>query len=52
MTTTWAPEHIVLGVLAADREIAEALARAGVTEDLFRAQLSMSPGRAPQEPFR
>ena len=40
-------EHIVLGVIATDREIAEALARAGVTEDLFRAQLFDEPGPSP-----
>jgi ATP-dependent Clp protease ATP-binding subunit ClpA len=41
-------EHIVLGVLATDREIAEAMARAGVTEDLFRAQLFDEPGPSPK----
>lgn len=40
-------EHIVLGVLTTDREIAEAFAGAGVTEDLFRAQLLDEPGPSP-----
>lgn len=40
-------EHIVLGVLAADSKIAEALAGVGVTEDLFRAQLYDEPGPSP-----
>jgi ATP-dependent Clp protease ATP-binding subunit ClpA len=41
-------EHIVLGVLATDRETAGALAGAGVTEDLFRAQLFDEPGPSPK----
>lgn len=41
-------EHIVLGVVAADSETAEALARAGITEDLFRAQLFDEPGPSPR----
>ena len=39
-------EHIVLGVLAADRDIAGTLARNGITETVFLAQLSKSPGPA------
>lgn len=31
-------EHIVLGVLATDRQIAGTLAKTGITEDIFRAQ--------------
>jgi ATP-dependent Clp protease ATP-binding subunit ClpC len=42
-------EHIVLGVLATDREIAEALARVGVTGELFRAQPFDEPGPSPKE---
>ncbi len=42
-------EQIVLGVLATAREIAEAFARAGVTDDLFRAQLFDEPGPSPTE---
>jgi ATP-dependent Clp protease ATP-binding subunit ClpC len=45
-------EHIVLGVLATGRGVAEALARAGVTENLFRAQLFDEPGPSPGEPSR
>jgi len=37
-------EHIVLGVLTADSKTARALAAAGITEDLFRAQLFDEPG--------
>jgi ATP-dependent Clp protease ATP-binding subunit ClpA len=40
-------EHTVLGVLAADREIADALAGIGITQDLFRAQLFDEPGPSP-----
>ena len=36
-------EHIVLGVLAADPEVASILARNGVTEELFQAQLFEEP---------
>ena len=41
-------EHIVLGVLAADRDIAAALAKAGVTQSVFRAQLLDEPGPSPE----
>ncbi len=41
-------EHIVLGVLAADGKTTQALARAGVTEDLFRAHLFEEPGPSPR----
>jgi hypothetical protein len=41
-------EHIVLGVIATDREIADTLARNGITENLFRAQLFDEPGPSPQ----
>src|SRR5580658_7127228 len=40
-------EHIVLGVLAADRDIAGMLARSGITETVFRAQLFEEPGPSP-----
>jgi ATP-dependent Clp protease ATP-binding subunit ClpA len=40
-------EHIVLGVLAADRDIAAMLASAGITETVFRAQLFDEPGPSP-----
>jgi ATP-dependent Clp protease ATP-binding subunit ClpA len=40
-------EHIVLGVLAADRDIAEMLALNGITETMFRAQLFEEPGPSP-----
>jgi ATP-dependent Clp protease ATP-binding subunit ClpA len=40
-------EHIVLGVLAADRSIAGLLARSGITETVFRAQLFEEPGPSP-----
>ena len=40
-------EHIVLGVLTADSKTARALADAGITEDLFRAQLFDEPGPSP-----
>ena len=40
-------EHIVLGVLATDREIADTLAGIGVTENVFRAQLFDEPGPSP-----
>jgi hypothetical protein len=40
-------EHIVLGVLAADSETAQAFAGVGITEDLFRAQLFDEPGPSP-----
>jgi ATP-dependent Clp protease ATP-binding subunit ClpA len=40
-------EHIVLGVLTTDSKTAEALAGAGVTEDLFRAQLFDELGPSP-----
>jgi hypothetical protein len=40
-------EHIVLGVLSADSKTAQALAAAGITEDLFRAQLFDEPGPSP-----
>jgi ATP-dependent Clp protease ATP-binding subunit ClpA len=41
-------EHIVLGVLAADREVAGVLAAAGITAGLFRAQLFDEPGPSPR----
>jgi ATP-dependent Clp protease ATP-binding subunit ClpA len=41
-------EHIVLGVLAADRDIAAALAKTGITEDVFRTQLFDEPGPSPE----
>jgi hypothetical protein len=41
-------QHNVLGVVSADSETAEALARAGITEDLFRAQLFDEPGPSPR----
>jgi ATP-dependent Clp protease ATP-binding subunit ClpA len=40
-------EHIVLGVLATDREIADTLAGIGITADVFRAQLFDEPGPSP-----
>jgi ATP-dependent Clp protease ATP-binding subunit ClpA len=40
-------EHIVLGVFGADPGTAGILARNGVTEDLFRAQLYDEPGPSP-----
>lgn len=40
-------EHIVLGVLTANSKTARALADAGITEDLFRAQLFDEPGPSP-----
>ncbi len=40
-------EHIVPGVLAADREVADALARNGITETMFRAQFCDEPGPSP-----
>jgi ATP-dependent Clp protease ATP-binding subunit ClpC len=40
-------EHIVLGVLATDSEIAHTLAETGITEDVFRAQLYGEPGPSP-----
>jgi Clp amino terminal domain, pathogenicity island component len=40
-------EHIVLGVLAADRDIAGMLALNGITETVFRAQLFEEPGPSP-----
>ena len=40
-------EHIVLGVLAADRDIAGMLARNGITETVFRSQLFEEPGPSP-----
>jgi ClpA/ClpB-like protein len=41
-------EHIVLGVLVTDHDIAAALARTGITEDVFRAQLFDEPGPSPE----
>jgi ATP-dependent Clp protease ATP-binding subunit ClpA len=41
-------EHIVLGVLATDRDIAATLAGTGLTEELFRAQLFDEPGPSPE----
>lgn len=41
-------EHVVLGVLATDRDIAATLARIGITEDIFRAQLFDEPGPTPE----
>jgi ATP-dependent Clp protease ATP-binding subunit ClpA len=40
-------EHIVLGVLAADDDIASLLARNGITPEVFRAQLYEQPGTSP-----
>lgn len=40
-------EHIVLGVIATDGDIAARLAEAGVTEGAFRAQLFDEPGPSP-----
>ena len=40
-------EHIVLGVLVADPGTAGILARNGITEDVFRAQLHQEPGPSP-----
>jgi Clp amino terminal domain, pathogenicity island component len=40
-------EHIVLGVLAADPGTADILAGHGITEEVFRAQLSEEPGPSP-----
>lgn len=37
-------EHVVLGVIVTDREITDTLARNGITENLFRAQLYDEPG--------
>ncbi|HTZ25237.1 MAG TPA: Clp protease N-terminal domain-containing protein [Streptosporangiaceae bacterium] len=44
-------EHMVLGVLAADREVADVLAGAGITAGLFRAQLLDEPGPSPRGPI-
>jgi ATP-dependent Clp protease ATP-binding subunit ClpA len=44
-------EHIVLGVLATDSDIAGRLARAGVTAEVFRAQLFDEPGPSPDGPI-
>jgi ATP-dependent Clp protease ATP-binding subunit ClpC len=44
-------EHIVLGVLAADRDIAGMLARNGITETVVRAQLFEEPGPSPDGPI-
>lgn len=44
-------EHIVLGVLTADRDIASLLGRHGITEEVFRAQLSDEPGPSPDGPI-
>lgn len=41
-------EHIVLGVLAIDREIADKLAKSGITETVFRVQLFDEPGQSPK----
>jgi ATP-dependent Clp protease ATP-binding subunit ClpA len=41
-------EHVVLGVLATDREMADTLAKAGITETVFRAQLFDEPGPSPE----
>jgi ATP-dependent Clp protease ATP-binding subunit ClpA len=41
-------EHVVLGVLATDRDIAAMLAGIGITEDIFRAQLFDEPGPSPE----
>lgn len=41
-------EHVVLGVLATDRDIAAALAGVGITEDIFRAQLFDEDGPSPE----
>jgi ATP-dependent Clp protease ATP-binding subunit ClpA len=40
-------EHIVLGVLTTDHQIAAQLAATGITESLFRAQLFDEPGPSP-----
>jgi ATP-dependent Clp protease ATP-binding subunit ClpA len=40
-------EHIVLGVLAADPDVAGILARNGITDEVFRAQLYEEPGPSP-----
>ncbi len=40
-------EHIVLGVLTADRDVADTLSRNGITENIFRAQLYDEPGPSP-----
>jgi len=40
-------EHIVLGVLTAERGIADLLADHGITEKVFRAQLFEEPGPSP-----
>jgi ATP-dependent Clp protease ATP-binding subunit ClpA len=40
-------EHIVLGVLAADNDIAGLLALDGITQEAFRAQLYEEPGPSP-----
>ncbi len=40
-------EHIVLGVLTAERGIAGLLASHGITEKVFRAQLFEEPGPSP-----
>jgi hypothetical protein len=40
-------EHIVLGVLAADRHVADTLAGTGITEDVFRSRLYDEPGPSP-----
>lgn len=40
-------EHIVLGVLAGDRGTADKLARHGLTQSVFRAQLFAEPGPSP-----
>jgi ATP-dependent Clp protease ATP-binding subunit ClpA len=40
-------EHIVLGVLAAADDIVGLLARQGITQEVFRAQLYEEPGSSP-----
>ncbi|HTT88200.1 MAG TPA: Clp protease N-terminal domain-containing protein [Acidimicrobiales bacterium] len=40
-------EHIVLAVMTVDPDVARVLARNGVTEELFRAQLFDEPGPSP-----
>ena len=40
-------EHIVLGVLTTDPQVAAQLAATGITENVFRAQLFDEPGPSP-----
>jgi len=44
-------EHIVLGVLATDRNVASILASSGITEQVFRGQLFDEPGPSPDGPI-